>query len=183
MSEAKPLPFSRPLLASNVPPEGLEATLRPNETECAALARDNGLVALKDLEARLRITRRGADGLVVKGAVRAKVRQICVVTLEEFEADVDEPVEVIFAPPADASRRSRTKEPEDEASFDEFGEDAPDPILDGAIDLGAVVAEFLTLGLDLYPRSPGATFVEPAPEDARDGPFANLRGKLKESGT
>lgn len=183
MNEAKPLSFSRPLLASSVPAEGLEATLRPNEAERAALARENDLVALKDLEARLRITRKGAEGLAVTGVVCAKVRQTCVVTLEEFDAPVEESVDVTFAPPANPAQRPRTKTFEDEAGFDEFGEDAPDPIIDGAIDLGAVVAEFLALGLDLYPRSPGATFVEPAPETEKDSPFAVLGAKLGDKGS
>ena len=34
-------------------------------------------------------------------------------------------------------------------------EDAPDPIVDGKIDLGALAAEFMILGLDPYPRKPG----------------------------
>lgn len=180
MSGGASLSFSRPLLVSSVPPEGLEATLRPNEAERAALARDNDLGALEDLEARLRITRKGAEGLAVTGVLRGKVRQTCVITLEEFDADVEEPVDVTFAPPANAAHRMKPFEAE--ADYGEFGEDAPDPIIDGAIDLGAIVSEFLTLALDLYPRSPGATFVEPAPEDAKDGPFATLRAKLEDKG-
>ena len=41
--------------------------------------------------------------------------------------------------------------------------DAPEPIVDGLVDLGALVAEFLALGLDPYPRKPGVAFVEPTP--------------------
>ena len=41
------------------------------------------------------------------------------------------------------------------------GEDAPDPIVDGKIDLGALAAEFLALGLDPYPRKPGVAFAPP----------------------
>jgi hypothetical protein len=182
MSEAKLPSFSRPLLASSVPVEGLDMTLRPNEAERAALARDNDLVALKELEARLKITRRGAEGLAVTGVVRATVRQTCVVALEEFDAALEEPVDLAFAPPAEAAHRPRAKEFEDEVDLDDLGVDAPDPIIDGAIDLGAVAAEFLTLGLDPYPRSPGATFVEPAPREDNDGPFADLRARLADKG-
>ena len=38
-------------------------------------------------------------------------------------------------------------------------------MIDGKIDLGALAAEFFALGLDPYPRKPGAEFVAP-PEAA-----------------
>jgi hypothetical protein len=196
--EAWPLPFSRPLQAAAVPPEGLDVVLRPNAEECAALARENDLRALTALEARLRIARRGADGLEVSGHLLAKVRQTCVVTLEDFDAEVDEPVHLCFAPPpgpsksASAAQRravkksERWKEPvEDEpapARIVDLEEDAPDPLIGGAIDLGAIVGEFLTLGLDPYPRKPGARFSETAPTGEEDSPFAALRrGATKSS--
>ena len=56
--------------------------------------------------------------------------------------------------------------------------DPPEPIVNGRIDLGAVTAEFLALGLDPYPRKPGVAY-EPAPErDPADSPFAAL-AKMK----
>ena len=54
------------------------------------------------------------------------------------------------------------------------GEDPPDPIVDGKIDLGALAAEFLALGLDPYPRKPGVAFDPPEPQGGRDSPFAAL---------
>ncbi|MGZ5835725.1 MAG: YceD family protein, partial [Xanthobacteraceae bacterium] len=42
----------------------------------------------------------------------------------------------------------------------------------------ALATEFLILGIDPYPRKPGATFVAPASESADGGPFAAL-AKLK----
>ncbi len=50
--------------------------------------------------------------------------------------------------------------------------DQPDPIVGGHIDLGALAAEFLTLGLDPHPRKPGAQFEEPAPAAPDAHPFA-----------
>jgi len=190
-NEDRPLPFSRPLQAAAVPAEGLDVVLQPNAGECAALARENDLRALTGLEARLHVARRGAEGLEVSGHLRAKVRQTCVVTLEDFDAEVDEPVHLRFAPPprsgksaSAAPRRAAKKserwkeQAEDEpapARIVDLEEDAPDPLIGGAIDLGAIVGEFLTLGLDPYPRKPGARFSEPAPAGEEDGPFAALR--------
>ena len=39
-------------------------------------------------------------------------------------------------------------------------EDDADPILNGEIDLGEIVAETLSLELDAYPRKPGESFDE-----------------------
>ncbi len=189
--EAWPPPFSRPLRAAAVPPEGLDVVLRPNAEECAALAQENDLRALTALEAQLRVARRGADGLEISGRLLAKVRQTCVVTLEDFDAEVDEPVHLRFAPPpgpgksaSGAPRRAAKKSERwkehvvDEpapARIVDLEEDAPDTLIGGAIDLGAIVGEFLTLGLDPYPRKPDAKFSEPAPGGEEESPFAALR--------
>jgi hypothetical protein len=45
------------------------------------------------------------------------------------------------------------------------GEDPPEPLVDGKLDLAPVIAEFLTLSVDPYPRRPGAVFSPPG-EDA-----------------
>ena len=54
------------------------------------------------------------------------------------------------------------------------GEDPPDPIVDGRIDLGALAVEFLALALDPYPRKPGAEFTPPPEEAPPDSPFDAL---------
>ena len=58
-------------------------------------------------------------------------------------------------------------------------EDAPDPIVDGQIDLGALAAEFMLLGLDPYPRKPGVEFAPPSEQDAQDTPFARLADRAE----
>jgi hypothetical protein len=180
--------LSRPLAVAQTPPEGLDMTISANEQERAALAAAIGVPALDRLEARLEITRLGLDGLTVRGEVTAELRQICVVTLEEFEARVVEPIEARFAPlkqPAPATpspkgaRRAGADRQTDapERRVDALDDDPPDPLIGGVVDLGALVCEFLALGLDPYPRKPGARFAEPAPAeaDAEVSPFAKLR--------
>ena len=51
----------------------------------------------------------------------------------------------------------------------------PDEIVNGQIDLGALTAEFLALGLDPYPRKPGVDFSYQDPADEKDSPFAASR--------
>jgi hypothetical protein len=53
----------------------------------------------------------------------------------------------------------------------------PEPLEGGIVDLGALATEFLILGLDPYPRKPGAVFVPPQGADLDQGPFAAL-GRL-----
>jgi hypothetical protein len=176
-------PLSRPLTLAEVPPEGLEIEIVATEAERAALAKLNDIPAVLSLVARLRVRRWRGEGLEATGTLEARVRQSCVVSLEDFDSDVGEPIEVRFAPPAEAPRpRSRRHEPEPEPHVHEaMGDDPPDPLIGGAVDLGTVVSEFLTLALDPYPRKPGAAFVEPAPETgtqtapATVSPFAQLR--------
>lgn len=52
--------------------------------------------------------------------------------------------------------------------------DEPDPIIDGKVDLGVLAAEFFALGLDPYPRKPGASFKPPDEQRAKDSPFSAL---------
>ncbi len=151
-----------------------EVRILATEAECAALAEADGLLGIEHLEAKLTVLRRDRSRLHVTGEVRARIRQTCVVTLEPFDSDVVEAVDVDFVPQAEweaivASRRSA-------ADPEAIEEDLPDPIIGNRIDLGGLAAEFLALGLDPYPKKPGAVFAEPVPDEEKPvvSPFAAL---------
>ena len=169
--------FHRPIRVDALPPNGLTQTIEANPAERAALAALNGLPAIASLTATLTVRRRGRDGAQVTGEVHAAITQVCGVTLEPFPATVDELIDLSFAPLEEARPKRRDSEPAEEA-VELGGEDPPDPIVDGRIDLGAVAAEFFALGLDPYPRKPGVAFAAPAPPDGKESPFAAL-AKLK----
>ena len=59
------------------------------------------------------------------------------------------------------------------------GEEPPEPLVDGKVDLGALATEFLILGIDPYPRKAGAQFAPPKVEDAGEHPFAALESLKK----
>ena len=59
-----------------------------------------GLRDLPRLEANFDVTRHGADGLRVCGRVSATVGQNCVVTLEPLANEVEEDIDLLFAPPS-----------------------------------------------------------------------------------
>jgi uncharacterized metal-binding protein YceD (DUF177 family) len=153
--------FSRTVRVEAVPKDGLTRTIEADPAERAALAELNRLPGVAKLTATFTLRRAGRAGVRVSGVVHAEVTQTCVVSLEPFPATLDESVDVRFAPSADgsAARHGAPGAPADAILLD--AEDAPDPIVDGRIDLGALAAEFLALGLDPYPRKPSAQFAPP----------------------
>jgi uncharacterized metal-binding protein YceD (DUF177 family) len=178
--------FSRPLALDEVRDHGLKRTITATPEECAALAKFDKLGGIDRLEASFSVTRRGRHGLHVEGEVRALVHQICVVSLEPFPTEIIEDIEVAYAPEEEALAAHAKAAAEIEAATDKalalaMQDDPPDAIIDGRIDLGALAAEFLALGLDAYPRKPGVDFSTlPGAVDApeKSSPFAALK-KLK----
>jgi uncharacterized metal-binding protein YceD (DUF177 family) len=152
----------------NLPPQGAATRVVATAEECAALARDFKLPAIHSLSAEYRMSA-SAKGVHVHGRVTAAVTQICVVTLEPFDSTIEEEVEVDFAEP-------RGMPPEPPTEMHEY--EPPDEILNGQIDLGGITAEFLSLGLDPYPRKPGVDFEYADDGAPKDSPFAAL-SKLK----
>jgi uncharacterized protein len=108
----------------------------------------------------------------VLGRVKASVTQTCVVTLDPVENEVDEPIDLIFAP---ASQIRELADYVDDGSETETA-DPPEPIVKGIIDIGRLATDALFLGLDPYPRKPDAVF-EPVltAEDPEEHPFAALK--------
>jgi uncharacterized metal-binding protein YceD (DUF177 family) len=171
MYEAEP--FSRVVRVDAIPKEGQSITIEANAAERRALAALYKLPAIAVLSASLSVNREAGGVLRVTGAVHGELTQICVVSLDPFPATVDEDIDVRFAPRSEGGAPRRPSEaPHASSTADE---DEPDPIVEGKIDLGALAAEFLALGLDPYPRKPGATFDPPHEPSDEDSPFAALR--------
>ena len=178
MKVASP-PLSRPIRVETIPREGLTRRVEADPAERVALAALNNLPALGRLVATFDL-RPGAGGIVeVSGEVAADLTRTCVVTLEPFATRLVEPVNLRFASPSPApARRGATDGERDDATLEQ--QESPDPVVDGVIDLGAIAAEFLTLGLDPYPRKPGVSFEPPAQDGSADAsPFGELAGPRK----
>ncbi len=165
--------FSHLVNVEEVPEQGLDLAISADATTRQALAAADGLVGIDSLEADLHIARRGVAEFNVSGTLRAKVTQICVLSLEPFDADVVEEMDVDFAPPA-----ARVA-PRIATQFGGPGapeRDPPDAIVDGMIDVGALAAEFLALGLDPYPKKPGMEFTPvTVSEESDEKPFDVLK--------
>jgi hypothetical protein len=158
--------LSRPTPVGDLPSGGIEVTVDPTPEEREALARDFKVPAIHALTGTFRLSG-GLSRVHVSGWVEARVSQVCVVTLEVFDSDIREEVDVEFAAAGTALAPPRGKDP-------------PDEIVNGTVDLGVLTAEFLALGLDPYPRKPGVDFTFDAADDRPESPFAALE-KLKRS--
>ena len=126
------------------------------------------------MQASLDVTPERGGRFHVVGRVRARIGQTCVVTLEEIENDIDEPVDLVFVPPEQMPQMAALIDEAEDS--DEEIPDPPEPIENGLIDLGRVATDALFLAVDPYPRKPGAVF-EPVVEtaDPEDHPFAALK--------
>jgi hypothetical protein len=169
--------FSRVVRVDSLPREGQVVTLEASLAEREALASFYKLPAIAALMATLRVDPWGRGGAHVTGAVHGELTQLCIVSAELFPGTVDENVDVRFAPQRAANARSMAAKENETFSVDE--EDEPDPIVDGKIDLGALASEFFALGLDPYPRKPGAVFVEDAKSEPMASPFSALTSREK----
>jgi uncharacterized metal-binding protein YceD (DUF177 family) len=141
------LPFSRLVPVHDVPSSGKKITVTADPAERVALAALMKLPEIRKLEAHFDLKPLGKGGLSVTGKLDAEIVQICGVTLEEFAAEVREDIEARYVeedetPPVQPGE-------EHEADLD-----APDVLVNGNADLGALAAEHLALGVDPYPRKP-----------------------------
>jgi uncharacterized metal-binding protein YceD (DUF177 family) len=163
-----------PVRFEDVPDAGLRVDLAADVGIRTALAQVAGVEAVPRVEANFEVTRHARDGLHVRGRVSATVRQTCVVTLEPVENEIEEPVDLTFMP--------RREGDDTHGCEEELGRhDPPEALVNGTVDLGAIAAEFLVLGIDPYPRKAGAVFASPPEGDASDHPFAALAALKKGS--
>lgn len=163
--------LSRLVVVERIPASGQTLKIAATPEERAALAKRLDLKAIDRLDGDVRLKRASGGEVRVAGSFSADVVQSCVVTLEPVAQSVEGEFAERFspdAPPEDA---------EIEAALE--GEDAPFPIHGGAIDVGEVVAQHLSLSLDPYPRAPGVAFDvyeagAEAPDEKPESPFAKL---------
>lgn len=156
-----------------IPDTGLHREIEADEATRAAMAEIAGLREIAYARAAFDLKPRSGGQVHVTGRIQARVGQNCVVTLEPLENDIDEEVDLIFAPP-DQIPELAEPEDTDDAAIDMTG--AFEPIENGVIDLGRLASDMLYLAIDPYPRKEGAVF-EPqvAASDPEDHPFAALK--------
>ena len=146
------LPFSGPQICK----------IDCDESECAALAARFGFAAVARLSARLKVKRAGPGHWNVTGKLQAEVTQLCGVTGEPVPESVDFTIEERYC-------RASEEGTDIDVSLDGF-----EPLVDGAIDLGEVVAQTLAISVNPWPRSVDAPHSFVVGESEKEHPFAGL---------
>jgi uncharacterized metal-binding protein YceD (DUF177 family) len=167
-------PWSAPVTVAQIPDTGLHRDIEAAPAIRQAMAALAGLREILSARASLDVTPRGGGRFHVAGYVRARVGQTCVVTLDPIENDIDEPIDLMFAPPEQIPEMADLID--EAAESDADIPDPPEPIVNGVIDLGRVATDALYLAIDPYPRRPDAVFEPPVvAADPEDHPFAALK--------
>jgi hypothetical protein len=167
-------PWSVPVTVAQIPEAGLHRDIQADRAQREAMAELAGLREILSARAALDVTPKSGGRVHVAGHVRARVGQTCVVTLDPIESEIDEPIDLIFAPPEQIPQLADLVD--DAAESDTEIPDPPEPIVNGLIDLGRLATDALFLGIDPYPRRPDAVFEPPVvAADPEDHPFAALK--------
>ncbi len=152
----------RPVATKRLGDSGTEVVVDADAAECAAIAARLRIPGVSAVQCRWRLTPEGGGAVLAEAWLRARVTQLCVVTVEPFEAEIIEDFTVRFVL---EGRESAVADDPDE----------PDELIyDGVtLELGEAAVEQLALALDPYPRAPGAELPDLEGETA-SGPFAAL---------
>jgi hypothetical protein len=169
----RPDPWRLPIAVAQIAERGLHRELEADAAQRKAIAELAGLREVLSAHASLDVVPKSGGRFHVAGNVRARIGQTCVVTLDPIETDIDEPIDQMFAPPEQIPELSDLVD-DSGAATEEV--DPPEPIEGGIIDLGRLATDALFLGIDPYPRKPGAVLDhENTPPDPEDHPFAALK--------
>jgi uncharacterized metal-binding protein YceD (DUF177 family) len=166
-------PWRVPIVVAQIPDTGLHRAFEASDAVRAAMADVAGLREIMSASASFDLTLKSGGRVHVTGEVRARIGQTCVVTLDPIENEIDELIDLMFAPSEQIPSLSALTE---ETAGDEELPDPPEPIVNDVIDLGRLATDALFLAIDPYPRRPDATFEPPAEIiDPADHPFAALK--------
>jgi len=174
--------FSHPITVENIPNKGVRVKLEPNLEELTLLMNRFDLLGLVNMKAALHVKPlSGGHKIRIIGTVQADVVQACIVNLSPVSSQINEEFEIDFSPEAYI---------EHDVEMSLADDDACEPIEDGVLDLGEIVAQQLALLINPYPRSETAD-LDSVREDTKGkngpkfevndkpNPFAVLKG-LKE---
>src|SRR5476651_1595721 len=160
-------PWSIAIVVAQIPDTGVHREFEASPATRAAMADVAGLREVLSAQASLDVTPKGGGRVQVTGRVQARIGQTCVVSLDPIENDIDEAIDLIFAPPEQIPALADLVD--EAAESDVEIPDPPEPIVGGTIDLGRLATDALLLGIDPYPRKPDAVFEPPViPNDPED---------------
>jgi len=169
--------FDAVVRLDRLPASGRDLKVSLDEPTRAVLAEALKLSAVDSFDAMLTVVPlRG--GIRAQGRVTADIVQASVVSFEPVGQHIDEVVDRVFLPGAQAHKPT----PGSEMFIDLEDDDFPDHIDGPEVDLSALLIETMALAIDPYPRHPGESLDTLGVKigDEPSGPFAALE-KLKKS--
>ncbi|MSP42666.1 MAG: DUF177 domain-containing protein [Alphaproteobacteria bacterium] len=180
-----PIPIQIDINADSLGSTPSHINFRADAAACKALAVYLKVDSVDNFQAELKVTRWRKHGAKVQGVVSADIVQQCVVTLAPVHSKVTEPVDARFLP---AAMLEKAGADGPEVTVDPLADDPPEPYVGRIIHLGPLVLEYLALGIEAYPRAPGAVLPAglirtDAENEKRANPFqvlAQLRNKMKD---
>lgn len=164
-----------------------EMTITAGEEACRRLAQRLSVVSVDSLKADVKISHGAGEAAYhVTGRIDAHLTQECVVTLEPVLSHIEDDFEAWFADPEAAISIAKARhEKLNEKGHGELPlldeSDDPEALVDGKIDLGELVTQYLSLAVNPYPHAEGVEFEQPkvkADEEGEDlikNPFAALK--------
>jgi uncharacterized metal-binding protein YceD (DUF177 family) len=172
---AGPLPLDWSHEITEIPERALKRSRTATESERIALSRALDILSCDALEATYQITPISGGGYRLEGGIDAAVSQACVVSLEPVAGRVAESFSVDF--------QREVQENVADGDVPILSAAEVEPLENDRIDVGRIVYETLSAGLDPYPRKDGVAFgwTDPKAAESAANPFAVLR-KLKDPG-
>mgnify|MGYP000747601319 CR=1 FL=1 len=179
--------------AAKIGREPMHFTFTADSKALRLLAKRYGIESVESLEGEVTLYREG-DGVTIaaNGSFTADVTQACVVTLEPVADHISETFEGWFLDESQAASFSRALKKKLEVEVGEMPledneapigdeRDEPDMVVNGNVEIGELVAQYLSLALNPYPHCPQARESGPMGEEEakKPGPFAILKDLIK----
>ncbi len=167
--------FSRPVRLERIGRATLEQSITATVEECRAVSERLQIPGVARLSARVMLEPAKEGVIAVTGTLKATVTQVCVASGDPFPSDLTSQIHARFTT--------------DPSLITEFDPEAVDPddewddielVEDGAIDIGELAVQYLSLALDPYPHKPDAEWRDPQPDVKPVSPFAVLAGLKKD---
>ena len=169
-----------------------QKTLIAGDADLKALAARLGVHGIHSLVSEMTLQRIPGNKAVihVEGILKADVTQSCIISHVPVKEHIEEEFEAWYADPASFTSLAKAKHERAgklaDAEIPVMEEqEAPEAMINGKIDLGDLVAQYLSLSLNPYPRAHGVAWDRESVESVTDAkpasplrknPFEALKG-------
>jgi uncharacterized metal-binding protein YceD (DUF177 family) len=184
--------FPHQIPAAKIGREPFKTSFEASPRQLEFLAKRYGVTSVDSLTGHATLIRE-TDGMTIAatGHFKAEVTQACVTTLEPVKDTIEEDFEAWFLDESQAKSFKKAKKlkadaetddpfnvEEDEETMMVSERDEPEPVVNGQVDVGELVAQYVSLAINPYPHSEKARavgYVGDGQEPEKPNPFAVLK--------